>query len=70
MFQQLVILKQFKEKGSTELSDDDIKKVLTLAPDVIDDDFLEDLPEELFKQKYDAFLWLLYFLLQNSFKLI
>lgn len=48
---QIAILKLFKEKKSTELSDDDVKKLLRLAPDVIDDDFLEDLPEELFKQK-------------------
>uniref|UniRef100_A0A0B6ZX86 Uncharacterized protein n=1 Tax=Arion vulgaris TaxID=1028688 RepID=A0A0B6ZX86_9EUPU len=47
---QLVILKLFKEKDSKEISVDDVRKLLRLAPDVIDDDFLEELPEEIFKQ--------------------
>ncbi|BFZ02903.1 hypothetical protein BsWGS_05942 [Bradybaena similaris] len=47
---QMAILKLFKDKESKEVDEDDIKKLLRLAPDVIDDDVLEDMSEELFKQ--------------------
>ncbi|CAG5131388.1 unnamed protein product, partial [Candidula unifasciata] len=47
---QMAILKLFKEKESKEIGEEDIQKLLRLAPDVIDDDVLEDMSEELFKQ--------------------
>ncbi|KAK0046212.1 protein starmaker-like isoform X1, partial [Biomphalaria pfeifferi] len=45
---QIAILQQLKAKGSSAWTDDDVKRILRVAPDVIDDDFLEELPEKLF----------------------
>ncbi|KAH9508460.1 hypothetical protein Btru_055274 [Bulinus truncatus] len=53
---QIAILNRLKTKDSREWTDDDVKKVLRLTPDVIDDDFLEDLPENLLKMHMQQFV--------------
>ena len=48
---QRTLLRIFKMKPREEIDDDQVRKILRLAPDVIDDDFLESLPDQVFQSK-------------------
>ncbi|GFO41819.1 hypothetical protein PoB_006832400 [Plakobranchus ocellatus] len=46
---QRTILNNFKRKPAEEIDEDEIRQIMQLAPDVIDDSFLEGLPETIFQ---------------------
>ncbi|GFS12349.1 hypothetical protein ElyMa_004857300 [Elysia marginata] len=45
---QRTILNLFRTRPKEEIDDDEVRKLLRLAPDVLDDDFLESLPDRIF----------------------
>ncbi|XP_012934747.1 uncharacterized protein LOC101846058, partial [Aplysia californica] len=52
---QMAILRRYRGKPKEEWTDDDINKIVRLAPDVIDDDLLDDLPSELLQRNMHHF---------------